>query len=243
MNSGFQALIVDDDVRLRKLISTYLEQQGFNTFQANDGQEAIEKILSSSYDIVILDINLPGISGLTVCKNLRQSGVSIPIIILTARGEESDRIHGLEIGADDYLAKPFSPRELVARIRAILRRSSVVNEDSLFTGVKLKYRFGDFVLDLTRQALFFGDEVIHLSSGEFALLHLFLLESGKPLTREYLVAKMVSREHQPDQRAIDMLVSRLRKKLDRAGDELSLIRTLRGLGYIFVCNVYAEESN
>ena len=242
MNSGFRVLIVDDDDRLRKLICSYLDQQGFNTSQASDGLEAAQKIRSSLFDMVILDINLPGLSGLSVCKNLRQAGVNIPIIILTARGEESDRINGLEVGADDYLTKPFSPRELVARIRAVSRRFNATNEGSLFDGIKLKYRFGGFVLDISQQTLSFEDQIVRISSGEFALLHLFLSEAGKPLSREYLVAKMVSREHQPDQRAIDMLVSRLRKKLGQVGDELGPIRTLRGVGYICICDVYAEEA-
>lgn len=243
MTSSGRILIVDDDLRLRNLVSTFLDTQGFETCHAADGEKALQIFFANTFDVVILDINLPITSGLIVCKKIRRSGINIPIIMLTARGEESDRINGLEMGADDYLTKPFSPRELVARIRAVLRRYAIKNE-SLFESVKLKYRFGQYVLDLKKQQLLNGSEkVVHLSSGEFALLHLFLLEAGKPLTRDYLVAKMASREHQPDQRAIDMLVSRLRKKLNLNTDEVSEIRSLRGVGYMLIGDVAVEAAS
>lgn len=240
MTCDYKVLIVDDDLRLRNLISTYLEQQGFQVALAVDARDAFHKINTSAPNIIILDINLPGIDGLSICHKLRQMGINTPIIILTARGEESDRIHGLEIGADDYLTKPFNPRELVARIRAILRRHDTAIS-SHFEGDASIYRFDKYVFDVKKQALFTNGEVIHLSSGEFALLHLLLREVGKPLSRDQLVARMASREHQPDQRAIDMLVSRLRKKLDSDSSETSLIRTLRGVGYILVGDVLVDR--
>lgn len=233
-------LIIDDDDRLRSLISTYLEKEGFNPISVRSGEHAPQVIYEKQPHLIILDINLGGIDGLALCRKLRHSGIQIPIIMLTARGEEADRIHGLEIGADDYLTKPFNPRELVARIRAVLRRQAIAGFGLYETDAVL-YQFSAFELDMKTQSLLKGGEDLHLTSGEFALLHLLILEAGKPLSRDQLVARMASREHRPDQRAIDMLVSRLRKKLDSADVNESLIRTLRGVGYMLVADVTIKK--
>lgn len=240
MSDGYRVLIIDDDERLRNLISYYLFQQGFQVEATASGEDAFQFIYSDAVDIIILDINLPGADGLSICNKLRRAGFETPIIMLTARGEDSDRIHGLEIGADDYLKKPFNPRELVARIRAILRRTDLAGKSLSQAGIR-SYGFSGYLLDLRKQALFKDGGLIHLSSGEFVLLQLLVLEVGKVLSRDQLVARMTSREYQPDQRAIDMLVSRLRKKIDSADAEISLIRTIRGVGYIFVADVVEEK--
>lgn len=234
-------LIVDDDLRLRELLFRFLGEQGFEVKMVGNGRDMYRLMDYDFFDLLILDINLPGDDGLSLCRQLRQRGKRIPIIMLTARGEDADRISGLELGADDYLTKPFNPRELVARIRAVLRRQSVAGA-SLHEIALVVYRFGVFVLDLKQQALFRDREQVRLSSGEFALLRLFLTEVGQLLSRDVLVSRMTSREHQPDQRAIDMLVSRLRKRLDDPKANESMIRTVRGLGYMFVTEVITERS-
>lgn len=233
-------LIVDDDERLSSLIHTYLRHENFEVDIASTGEKAFPMIHQKRPNLIILDINLPGTDGLSVCRKLRHEGVMIPIIMLTARGNEVDRIHGLEIGADDYLTKPFNPRELVARIRAVLRRQAVAGF-VLYETDSIIYRFAGFVLDLRTQTLFKNSESLYLSNSEFALLRLLVLGAGKPLSRDQLVASMTAREYHADQRSIDMLVSRLRKRLDNSNTGNSLIRTLRGIGYILVADVSVES--
>ena len=229
-------LLVDDDVRLSGLLSRFLGEQKFDVMVAANGREMYRRLENASYDLLILDINLPGENGLALCQQLRRRGNRIPIIMLTARGDDADRINGLELGADDYLTKPFNPMELLARIRAVLRRQPATLYE-LHGAHGTGYRFGEFVLNIRQQTLFKNTEAIHLSTGEFALLRLFLTEVGQPMSRNQLVLRMASREHQPDQRAIDMLVSRLRKRLDAPSATESMIRTLRGIGYVFVAEV------
>lgn len=241
MSAPSQVVIIDDDERLRSLISSYLSQQGFEVHAAASGEEAFLLIHEKKPELIILDINLPGADGLSICRKLRHTGLTTPIIMLTARGDDSDRIHGLEIGADDYLTKPFNPRELVARMKAVLRRQSPAGF-ALFETDSVVYQFSGYTLDLKNQIFTKNGEVLHLSSAEFALLHLLVLEAGKPLSRDLLVARMASREHQPDQRSIDMLVSRLRKRLDETGSTNSMIRTLRGVGYILIADVVVEKN-
>lgn len=241
MSSPIQIMVVDDDERLRSLISSYLSQEGFEVHTAASGEEVFPLIHEKNPELIILDINLPGADGLSICRKLRHAGLPTPIIMLTARGDDSDRIHGLEIGADDYLTKPFNPRELVARMKAILRRQGPAGF-ALFETDSVLYQFAGYTLDLKKQILTKDDQEIHLSSAEFALLHLLVLEAGKPLSRDLLVARMASREHQPDQRSIDMLVSRLRKRLDDSESGNSIIRTLRGIGYIMIADVLVEKS-
>lgn len=232
-------LLVDDDVRLSGLLFRFLGEQGFEVKLAANGRDMYRLLEHVFFDLLILDINLPGDDGLTLCRQLRQRGKRIPIIMLTARGEDADRISGLELGADDYLTKPFNPRELVARIRAVLRRHPL-GALSLHETDSMCYRFGQFLLDTRQQLLLKGTEQIRLSTGEFALLRLFLTEVGQPLTRQQLVQRIASREYQADQRSVDMLVSRLRKRLDEASAHESMIRTVRGVGYVFVAEVATE---
>ena len=236
-----RVLLVDDDVRLSGLVSRFLGDQGFDVRTTVNGREMYRMLDGGLFDFLILDVNLPGDDGLELCRQLRRRGNQMPIIMLTARGEDADRIKGLELGADDYLTKPFNPHELVARMRAVLRRQPTTGFVLHEVGSVI-YRFGDFVLDARQQLLFKGSEPIRLSTGEFALLRLFLTEAGQPLTRSQLVLRMALREHQSDQRAVDMLISRLRKRLDDPTATESMIRTLRGIGYVFVAEVVTEQS-
>ena len=229
-------LLVDDDVRLSGLLSRFLREHNYEVRVAANGGDMYRRLESGSFDLLILDINLPGDDGLSLCQQLRRRGEVVPIIMLTARGDDADRINGLELGADDYLTKPFNPMELLARIRAVLRRQPTPHL-SLHRVQSGTFRFSDFVLDVRQQLLFKGAEAVHLSTGEFALLRLFIHQAGQPMSRQQLVSRMASREHQPDQRAIDMLVSRLRKRLDAPGALESIIRTVRGVGYVFVADV------
>ena len=229
-------LLVDDDARLGGLLSRFLGEQKFDTRLAANGREMYHRMENTLFDLLILDINLPGEDGLTICKQLRRRGNRIPIIMLTARGDDADRIIGLELGADDYLTKPFNPMELLARIRAVLRRQPS-SQYELYDAKNIAYRFGDFILNVQEQILYKGSEPLHLSTAEFALLRLFLTAVGQPLSRDQIVLNMASREHQQDQRAIDMLVSRLRKRLDSPSANASMIRTIRGIGYVFVAEV------
>lgn len=240
MSTRSQIIIVDDDERLRSLISSYLTQEGFDVHAATCAEDAFPLIHEKNPDLIILDINLPGADGLSICRKLRHIGHETPVIMLTARGDDSDRIYGLEIGADDYLTKPFNPRELVARMRAILRRQGPAGF-ALFEADAVVYKFAGYTFDLKQHRLSKDGQILHLSSGEFALLHLLLVEAGKPLSRDQLVARMASREHQSDQRSIDMLVSRLRKRLDETSSTNSMIRTLRGVGYILIADVVVEK--
>ena len=239
MNAVAKVLLVDDDLRLSGLLFRFLGEQGFEVKVAANGRDMYRLMEGSVFDLLILDINLPGDDGLTLCRQLRQRGKRIPIIMLTARGEDADRIIGLELGADDYLTKPFNPRELVARIRAVLRRQPSAAL-ALHETDSVRYCFGDFVLDARLQIFSKGADVIRLSTGEFALLRLLLTEVGQPLTRQHLVQRLASREYLPDQRAVDMLVSRLRKRLDDPLAQESMIRTIRGVGYLFVAEVVVE---
>lgn len=231
-----RVLVVDDDVRLSGLLSRYLGEQGFSVEVAADGEEMYGALDRQAFDLLILDVNLPGEDGMVLCDQLRRRGNRIPVIMLTARGDGSDRVGGLELGADDYLTKPFNPRELIARMRAVLRRQPLASV-ALHQVSDICYRFNGFELDVSRQSLNKNGEQIHLSTAEYALLRIFLAEPGHPLPRELLVARMTSREFQSDQRSVDMLISRLRKRLDSMDDVNSMIRTVRGVGYMLVAEV------
>ena len=231
-------LVIEDEPAIQELISATLLHAGHQPMCAFSAEEAAAIINSTLPDVVLIDWMLPGMSGIQYARKLRgeERTRSLPVILLTARGEEQDKVTGLEAGADDYLTKPFNPRELVARMRAVLRRQTA-SAMALHEVGSVCYHFGPFVLDVKQRIFQRDGESIHLSSGEFALLRLFLAEAGQPLTRQQLVLRMASREHQPDQRAVDMLVSRLRKRLDEPAAHESMIRTVRGVGYVLVVDV------
>jgi two-component system, OmpR family, response regulator CpxR len=223
-------LVIDDDVELCSLVSEYLEPEGFQVESAADGTRGLEQALSGEHLLVVLDVMLPGLNGFEVLRRLRDKS-KIPVLLLTARGEDVDRIVGLEIGADDYLPKPFNPRELVARIRAILRRTRTSERGSGQPSELL--RVGEVELDPgTRTVLQRGKE-LELTSVEFNLLHVLLREAGRVVPRERLVDIVLSRKFSPFDRSIDMHVSKIRKKLGDSDSGVDHIKTVRGVGYIF----------
>lgn len=232
-------LIVDDDAQIRQLAGKFLREHGYRVTMARDGREMRQALVSASVDLVILDIMLPGSNGLDLCKEIR-SRSSLPVIMLTARGSETDRIVGLEIGADDYLAKPFNPRELLARINAVLRRARAhLDAPQIWSGHCL--RFEQWTLDTRRRELMDPKGVVvDLSTGEYDLLLTFLEAPQRVLTRDQLMDAAKHRMATGFDRAIDIQVSRLRRKIDASEDGQAMIKTIRGTGYMFVPAVTRE---
>lgn len=224
-------LIVDDDQGIQRLLSRYLTEQGFVTAVAGDGKSMDAFLARHHPDLIILDLMLPGEDGLSLARRLRVSG-NTPIIMLTARGEEVDRIIGLEMGADDYLPKPFNPRELLARIRAVLRRGSAAAEqNALSSGESLL--FGDFNLDLSRRLLFQQGEELRLTSGEIELLIILAQHPNRVLTRDQIMDLLNSGSSDPFDRSIDVRITRLRSKIESDPATPLYIRTVWGKGYRF----------
>jgi DNA-binding response OmpR family regulator len=223
-----QILVIDDDAELSSLVTEYLEPEGFQVEAASDGIRGLERALAGEHLLVVLDVMLPGLNGLEVLRRLRASS-RIPVLLLTARGEDVDRIVGLEIGADDYLPKPFNPRELVARIRAVLRRSKGPAGESVPAMIKV----GEIELDPATRSVTHHGKPVELTSVEFNLLHVLLAEAGRVVTREHLVDAVLGRKFSPFDRSIDMHVSKVRKKLGDSDSTTDYIKTVRGVGYIF----------
>jgi two-component system OmpR family response regulator len=227
-------LVVDDDAEIRKLLGEYLQRNGFRVSLANDGREMRRTLEQARPDIVVLDVMLPGDSGLTLCRDLR-AGSSLPVIMLTARAEEVDRIVGLEMGADDYLAKPFSPRELLARIKTILRRARGL---PLARGDPRRVRFAGWTLDAAARQLVAPDGVVvPLSGAEFRLLSVFVDHPNRVLDRNQLMDLTVGRDGAPLDRSIDVQVSRLRVRLRDDAREPRIIKTVRSEGYVLAATV------
>ena len=226
-------LVVDDDVRLRDLLTRYLGEQGFQVAALADARDIDRKLQRDPPHLLVLDLMLPGEDGLSVCRRLRGAGETVPIIMLTAKGEDVDRIVGLEMGADDYLAKPFNPRELVARIHAVLRRQSehavpgAPAEEGLIA-------FGRHTLDLAARTLSFEGKSVALTTGEFSLLRVFAQHPRQPLAREKLMMLARGRDHEVFDRAIDVQVSRLRKLVEPDPANPRYIQTVWGFGYVYV---------
>jgi two-component system OmpR family response regulator len=238
MTAPDHILVVDDDTEIRNLLREYLQQQGYRVTALPDGRGLRAAVDTAPPDLVILDVMMPGEDGLTLCRELRaRSGV--PIIMLTARGEETDRIVGLELGADDYIAKPFSPRELLARIKSVLRRARALPEN-LRQGESGVFRFAGWTLDAATRNLTSPDGVVVALSGtDFRLLKIFVDHPNRVLTRDQLIDLMLAREAGPYDRAIDIQVSRLRQRLGEDAKEPVIIKTVRGQGYVFAAHVEA----
>jgi len=233
-------LIVDDDAETRSLLREYLQKQGYRITAAADGKALREALGRTRPDLIVLDLMLPGEGGLQLCRDLRMRS-NVPIIMLTARGEETDRIVGLEMGADDYLAKPFNPRELLARIRSVLRRARSL-PGNLEPDAAGSFRFADWALDVATRNLTASDGVVvPLSGTEFKLLRIFLAHPNRVLTREQLIELMTSRDSGPFDRAIDVQVSRLRQRLRDDAREPRIIKTVRGEGYVLSAQVEASR--
>ena len=226
-------LLVDDDVRLRDLLSRYLTEQGFQATAIADSSQLDRKLQRDPPHLVVLDLMLPGEDGLSVCRRLRGAGETVPIIMLTAKGEEVDRIVGLEMGADDYLPKPFNPRELVARIHAVLRRHGERPTPGAPT-TEGRVAFGGHVLDLAARTLERHGDVQTLTTGEFSLIKVFVQYPRQPLAREKLMLLARGRDHEVFDRAIDVQVSRLRKLVEPDPAAPRYIQTVWGFGYVYV---------
>ncbi|MEY4495481.1 MAG: DNA-binding response regulator [Pseudomonadota bacterium] len=224
-------LVVDDDTRLRDLLISFLGKNGMIVLGANDGDEMGAILKNDIFSLYILDINLPGKNGWELCRSLRNSGNNTPIIMLTARSEDHDRIHGLELGADDYLPKPFNTRELLARIRAVLRRFS---PDSINLSIDAPVEFDNFSLDMSRNQLLHHGKPVSQTATELALLKLLFKYRGHAISRDFICFQLHGRNYQSDDRSIDVLISRLRKQLGQRPDGMGYIQTIRGQGYIFL---------
>jgi two-component system response regulator CpxR len=221
-------LIIDDDDELCDLVSEYLVAEDFVVEAAHDGESGLKKALSGDYDLAILDVMLPRINGFDVLRQLRQRS-RMPVLMLTARGDDTERIVGLEIGADDYLPKPFNPRELLARLRAILRRASGTSDGSL----PEKMEVDDLQLSTSSRSLKIAGRDVNLTSVEFDLLRALIKDAGKIVKKDELSEEVLERELSPYDRSLDMHISNLRKKLGPRADGSERIKTVRSVGYIY----------
>jgi len=236
MTSMPHILVVDDHQEIRDLVARYLEQYEMRVSTARDGQEMKKRLASSAIDLVVLDLMMPGEDGLALCRHLREHS-QIPVIMLTAMAEETDRVLGLEMGADDYLTKPFFPRELLARIKAVLRRTEALPPQRE-TPVVEQLRFADWRLDVARRELVGLDEVaVPLSTAEFKLLSTFLAHPRRVLSREQLLDLTRGRQADVFDRSIDNQVSRLRRKIEQDPSNPVLIKTVWGGGYMLSVEV------
>jgi len=237
MTQSPQILIVDDDPGIRSLLSDYLQANGYRTSTAADGRAMKQALSTARIDLIVLDLMLPGEDGLVLCRNLRVSS-DVPVIMLTARGDEMDRILGLEMGADDYLPKPFNPRELLARIKVVLKRTRI-----MLTPDKSRHeliRFAGWTLDPVARHLESEKGVVPLSGAEYRLLEVLLAHPNRILSRDQLLDLTQGRDADPFDRSIDVLISRLRKRLGDDPKSPAIIKTVRGEGYVLCARVERE---
>lgn len=232
-------LIVDDDPRLRDLLRRYLGENGFNVLVSENGEAMKRLWVREHFDVLILDLMMPGEDGLAILKRLRAEKDMTPVIMLTARGEGVDRILGLELGADDYLGKPFNPRELLARIHAVLRRRPRQDAPGAPSMENEVVKFGDFELDLGTRVLKKNGEIVPLTTGEFAVLKAFARHPRQPLSRDKLMEMARGREYEAFDRSLDVQVSRLRKLLEPDPSKPRYLQTVWGLGYVFIPDGHA----
>jgi two-component system, OmpR family, response regulator len=228
MSDKGHLLITDDDPEIRELLAHFLRKHGYEVSLAANGEEMDQQLAAANFDLIVLDVMLPGEDGLSLCRRL-SADTDIPIIMLTAMGEEADRIVGLEMGADDYLAKPFNPRELLARIKAVLRRASPPS-----TAEGKLVNFSRWQLDLGRRELKRRDgTLVPLSAGEFSLLQVLVEHPQQVLSRDFLLDRTRGRESGPYDRSVDIQLSRLRRKIEQDPKHPELIKTVRSGGYMF----------
>jgi len=233
MSDNKKILMVDDDLRMRELLEQYLTEQGFDIKTVSDSKEMDDALANEQFDLFVLDLMLPGEDGLAICRRLRSQDVSTPIIMLTARGDEVDRIIGLEMGADDYLPKPFNPRELLARINAVMRRHDHSPQASNAKQQEA-FSFGEFTFDAANRSLTKNGENITITSGEFSLLKVFTEHPRQPLSRDRLMQLARGRELDVFDRSIDVQVSRLRRLIEPNPAEPRFLKTMWGFGYVFI---------
>ena len=237
-----QVLVVDDDKDIRDLLATYLSKNNFNVIKAEDGIEMDAQLAMHQPDLIILDIMMPGDDGFVLCQRIRQTS-NVPIIMLTANSDEMDRVLGLEIGADDYIAKPFSPRELLARIKALLRRSSFAQPEHHEPEKVRYYQFLNWVFDASKQQLTDpNNNIISLTGGDALLLTLFLESCNTPVSRNQICQSLHGRNAFSNERGIDVHLSRLRHCLGDDAKCPQMIKTVRGKGYLFIADVQLSQS-
>lgn len=227
-------LVVDDDARIRDLLRRYLTQEGFEVFLAEDAKALNRLMVREAVDLIVLDLMLPGEDGLSICKRLRAAKNPTPIIMLTAKVEDIDRIVGLEVGADDYLPKPFNPRELLARIHAVLRRRPVIEAPGAPSKEQAVVQFGQFEFDLAQRRLSKDGQALALTTGEFSMLKALVRHPRQPLSRDKLALLARGREFEPFDRSLDVQISRLRKLIEPDAGQPQYIQTVWGVGYVFV---------
>jgi two-component system, OmpR family, phosphate regulon response regulator OmpR len=241
-HSQTRILVVDDDVRLRNLLQRFLEEQGYTVRAVPDAVQMDRQLSRELYALMVLDLMLPGEDGMAICRRLREGGNNLPIIMLTAKGSDTDRISGLEAGADDYLAKPFNPQELLARIKAVLRRQQreLPGAPSLQAE---QVSFGPWHLDLSTRQLSRHGENVALTTGEFAVLKALIQHPREPLTRDKLMNLARGREWGAMERSIDVQVSRLRRLIEENAAKPRYLQTVWGVGYVFVPDDAATDSS
>src|SRR5687767_14141958 len=227
-------LVVDDDLRLRDLLVRYLGGEGYEVKAVADAPAMDKQLARERYDLVVLDLMLPGEDGLAICRRLRSQNDAPAIIMLTAKGDDVDRIVGLEMGADDYLAKPFNPRELLARINAVLRRRAPAGPPGAPTAGTEVFRFGDYSLNLATRTLTKAGKPVQLTTGEFSVLKVLVQHPRTPLSRDKLMELARGREYEVFDRSIDVQISRLRKIIEADPAHPKHIQTVWGFGYVFV---------
>jgi two-component system, OmpR family, response regulator CpxR len=227
-------LVIDDDVELGALLKEFLEREGFSLEFVHEGRKGLERALSGAFDLVVLDVMLPGMDGFEILKRLRQSNRT-PVLMLTARGEDIDRIVGLELGADDYLPKPFNPRELTARIRAILRRSDPLEPSN-------RIEVNGVSLDPGARGVSADGTPVELTTIEFDILEMLMRAAGRVLSRDALMERLYNRKATPFDRSMDMHISHIRRKLESAMPGHSMIKTVRGVGYQFARSAEEEAT-
>jgi two-component system, OmpR family, phosphate regulon response regulator OmpR len=227
-------LVVDDDLRLRTMLKSYLSDQGFACDTAQDAQAMTQAMVRMRYDLIVLDLMMPGEDGLSACKRLRAEGELTPIIMLTAKDEDGDRITGLDVGADDYMGKPFNPQELVSRINAVLRRMAPLPAPGAPTESDVVVKFGEFELNLGKRTLSKAGSPLTLTTGEFSMLRVFAEHPRVPLSRDKLAELARGRELETFDRSIDVQISRVRKLIEPDSTQPRYIQTVWGVGYVFI---------
>lgn len=226
-----KVLVVDDEPAIITLLEYNLQQSGFEVISAKDGEAGIKMVIDENPDIMILDLMLPKIDGIEVCKKLREDKIMIPILMLTAKGDEFDKILGLELGADDYMTKPFSPREVVARVKAILRRKPLIDTFENKESKEEKIKIGDLKIFPDRFEVYIGEDRLDLTPKEFELLVYLSLNKGLVITRDQLLNDVWNYEYANDTRIVDVHISHLREKIERNSKKPVYIKTIRGVGY------------
>jgi DNA-binding response OmpR family regulator len=235
-------LVIDDDQALCELLAEYLTNEGFTIDLAHDGRDGIEKAFGRRYSLLILDVMLPGgQNGFSVLQNIRAK-IDTPVLMLSARGDDVDRIIGLEMGADDYLSKPFNPRELLARIHAILRRMQSLRQEGVSDSATKRYKVDDVELNYSARAVLLAGEPVEVTSVEFNILDILMRNTGLLVTRDELAREVLGRPLSPYDRSVDVHVSRLRKKLDADDGRTERIKSIRGAGYIYLSSSFLADA-